>query len=185
MTRPTAIEIELTADSLNNDFGNAHTITDECGDEARRCTTSATTRSACQRVTRPSRSSTCSRPGLKSWATEAKQIVNFHPVPGQCDDCGTASTVEKLTWDIPNTQTSVLGYDDDLLTRINPVPTCSTATRSARGGGDFGLRIPSRTARIRRAGGQHTSCLIQSTEKADGTREDWVYSEIDGYRTLD
>ena len=181
---PNGYQINLTADSLNNDFFNAHTITDHCdGGEFYEFGGHTISISACDKGT--------IEYVFETWtegvAPDLNQVVNFHPVPGQCDNCGTATTVEKLTWGIDDTQNNVLKYDDDYSNGINPIPMeyCKVDPRD-ESGGDYDLDDSLTPADI--LPGAHTSCLIESTEKASddagSTRTDWVYSEVDGYRTL-
>lgn len=179
---PKGYQFQLLADSLQNDFGNTHTVSDACGDARSVYEVGDDTISV----------SACTKEGdieyvFETWEEvidgKLEQVVNFHPVPGSCTNCGTASTIERLTWSIDKTQNSVLRYDDDLTDGVAPVDMlyCNGDPRSGNPADPYELG-PNPSA-VLPAG--HTSCLIESTERADETRVDWVFSEIDGYRTLD
>ena len=73
----------------------------------------------------------------------------------------------------------MLRYDDDVSNgiQLRDMLYCNLDPRVP--GSDFDLAT---TTGVLPA--THTSCLITSTEAAGGTRIDYVYSSVDGYRTV-
>src|SRR4029077_16497951 len=103
-------QFAFTANTLGKSFGNVNTVTLDGANQS-------------GPVSTPNGSYTvqlggngfCAKQGSNDYVfesyTDPNQVANFHP---QTAGTGLVSLVEKLTWAIPNTQSSVLRYDDDL-----------------------------------------------------------------------
>ena len=137
----------------------------------------------------------CTKAGAKEYVFEAytnpDQVKNFHP-----DGTGSGQIylVERLKWKIAAptgvagvSQGSVLKYDDILSDGISPKPMLF-CLKDPRGGSDPEFDIAT-ADNVLPAG--ETSCLIQTTQSPtpDSTspsvsRLDYVFSSVDGYRTI-
>jgi hypothetical protein len=162
-----------TADALDKNFGNVQTVTLSCSSPSGPVTNGNYT-------VQLGGEGFCGKTGSQEYVfesyTDPNQVANFHP---QGTVTGQVSVVERLIWAIPNTQSSLLRYDDDVTNgiQLRDMLYCNLDPRVA--GSDFNLATITGVLP-----GDHTSCLITSTEKAGGTRVDFVYSSVDGYRTV-
>ena len=111
----------------------------------------------------------------------ATRVADFHPVD---EAAGDIHLVERMTWGFTGTDQPLPGnralkYDDDPSNGITPVPMPYCLKDPRVPGEDFALDPDEVTDVLP---GTHTSCLLTSTERAGGTREDFAYSSVDGFR---
>ena len=164
-----------TADALDKSFGNVQTVTLDCNTQSEPVSTQNG-----NYTVQLAGAGFCAKSGSQEYVfesyTDPSQIANFHP---QGTGTGQVSVVERLLWDIGNTQSAVLRYDDDVTDgiQLRDMLYCNLDPRVP--GSDFSL-----ATNVGVLPDTHTSCLITSTEQAGGTRVDFVYSSVDGYRTV-
>jgi hypothetical protein len=164
-----------TADALDKNFGNVHTVTLDCNTQSEPVSTQNG-----NYTVQLAGAGFCTKEGSHEYVfesyTDPNQVASFHP---QGTATGQASVVERLIWDIGNTQSAVLRYDDDVTNgiQLRDMLYCNLDPRVS--GSDFTL-----ATNVGVLPETHTSCLITSTEQAGGTRVDFVYSSVDGYRTV-
>ncbi len=168
-------QFTLTADVLDKHFGNVQTVTLDCNAPSGPVTTQNG-----NYTVQLGGAGFCAKQGAQEYVFESyldpNQVANFHP---QATGTGQVSVVERLIWTIGTTQSSVLRYDDDVSNgiQLRDMLYCNLDPRVS--GSDFDL-----ATNVGVLPNTHTSCLIKSTESAGGTRVDFVYSSVDGYRTV-
>jgi hypothetical protein len=164
-----------TADVLDKNFGNVQTVTLDCTSPSGPVSTQNGNYTV--QLGGPS---FCGKEGSHEYVfesyTDPNQVANFHP---QGSGTGQVAVVERLIWSISNTQSSVLRYDDDVTNgiQLRDMLYCNVDPRVPDS--DFDLATTTGVLPD-----THTSCLITSTEAAGGSRVDFVYSSVDGYRTV-
>jgi hypothetical protein len=168
-------QFTLTADARNKNFGNVNTVVLDCNTHSGPVSTQNG-----DYTVQLAGAGFCTKQGAKEYVfesyTDHNQVASFHP---QGAATGRVSVVERLLWDVGNTHSSVLRYDDDVTNgiQLRNMLHCNIDPRVP--GSDFELATS-----VGVLPDTHTSCLITSTEQAGGTRVDFVYSSVDGYRTV-
>jgi len=185
---PNGYQFQLTGDTLDKNFGNLNTVSLTCG-----TSTGPVSTPDDSYTVKFGGSGFCTKAGAQEYVFEAytnpDQVKNFHP-----DGTGTGQIflVERLRWTIgaPTgvagvSQGSVLKYDDVLSDGISPKPMLF-CLKDPRGGTEFDIAT---SDNVLPAG--ETSCLIQTTQSptpgstsASVSRLDYVFSSVDGYRTI-
>ena len=183
---PNGWAITLNGDEVGKNFGNANAVAVNCAD--------AGSLSPPPVVSGGTRYTVKISGGCKngSFVLEAyapdtvQRVANFHPVGS--GPLTKIYVIEKMEWSFtgtgqPDPAGRSLKYDDDPSNGINPVPM-QYCVKDPRGADPWTLVGDLTTGILPGIDGTETSCLLTSTEKADGTyrREDWIFSSVDGYR---
>ena len=136
--------------------------------------------------------SNCTKAGanqyiFETWTNGGSQFAKL--VPAGSAGAGKVYLVEKLIWSltIQNQNSSTLKYDDDASNGISyvPMPYCNYDPRDL-GTDPAGLTLKPNV--VASSVSSATSCLIESIESVDdaagqpGSRIDYVFSSVDGYR---
>jgi len=195
---PNGYQFQLTGDTLDKNFGNLNTVSLTCG-----TSTGPVSTPDDSYTVKFGGSGFCTKAGAQEYVFEAytnpDQVKNFHP-----DGTGTGNgeyvyLVERLSWTIAAptgvagvSQGSVLKYDDVLSDGISPKPMlyCLKDPRLPVASGAYAEWDITTATGVLPTG--ETSCLIKSTVSTSDTsttppsvsRLDYVFSSVDGVRTL-
>jgi hypothetical protein len=160
--------IDLQGDEPNADFGNFNTVNVVCDGR--------TIGEGEHAITLPSNADLCTKAQGEyvyetyEWA-DRTEVHDFGPIGG---GGGFIYVTEIHTWSINNEQGSTLSYNDDNLLGDREALYCNFVPDNV----PF-VDLDDVTGLFP---GNHTTCIIASTEDADGDRVDTLASRIDGRR---